>query len=120
MEREWWSSGFFDMEMAKVLFSAERMKQAKEEVAQLIKMASLKKGQQVLDAACGVGRHSLEFANKGISATGVDISEEYVLEARRRLHALAGCLAQFPKQGHNKMVSYVEQSKEVSCCQTYF
>lgn len=85
MAREWWSAGFFDMEMAQVLFNPERMKQARKEVGKMIKLAKMKKGQRVLDAACGVGRHSLEFARKGFHATGVDISEEYILEARKRL-----------------------------------
>lgn len=37
---------------------------------------------RVLDVPCGFGRHSLELARRGYKATGVDLSVEYVAEAR--------------------------------------
>jgi SAM-dependent methyltransferase len=83
MAREWFSSGFFDADMSKLLFDAEKLREARREVGQLIRLARLKKGARVLDAACGQGRHSLEFARRGFQATGVDITEAYVREASR-------------------------------------
>jgi len=38
----------------------------------------------VLDVGCGLGRHSLEFAKAGLDVTGIDISPDYVAEARDR------------------------------------
>jgi ubiquinone/menaquinone biosynthesis C-methylase UbiE len=83
MAREWFSSGFFDADMAGVLFDAEKLREAKAETAALARLAGLKKGAAVLDAACGVGRHSLEFARRGFQVAGVDITESYVREASR-------------------------------------
>src|SRR5260221_7463048 len=83
MAREWFSSGFFDADMAELLFDSEKMREAKAEVSALVRLARLKKGASVLDAACGMGRHSLELARKGFAVTGVDITEAYVKEASR-------------------------------------
>src|SRR5258708_6232554 len=83
MGREWWNSGFFDMEMAEVMFDPARLELAKKEVAGLVRLTKLRKGSRILDAACGVGRHSLELARRGCSVTGVDFSHEYVAVAER-------------------------------------
>jgi ubiquinone/menaquinone biosynthesis C-methylase UbiE len=39
-------------------------------------------GAQVLDVPCGNGRLSFELARRGLRVTGVDISEEFIEEAR--------------------------------------
>jgi len=43
----------------------------------------LGKGKRLLDAPCGNGRHSLELAHRGHQVTGLDLSEEFIDEARR-------------------------------------
>jgi SAM-dependent methyltransferase len=43
--------------------------------------------ERVLDLACGFGRHALELASRGCSVVGVDITQAYVDEARRRARA---------------------------------
>lgn len=40
--------------------------------------------ERVLDLACGFGRHSLELASRGCKVVGVDITPEYVEEARKQ------------------------------------
>lgn len=50
----------------------------------LWKVLRLKKGSCVLDIPCGTGRHALRLARKGASVLGVDITEEYLKEARRK------------------------------------
>src|SRR5438309_10894558 len=40
-----------------------------------------KKG-RLLDIPCGNGRHSLELARRGCRATGVDLSTEFIAEAK--------------------------------------
>lgn len=47
----------------------------------IIKALELKGNERILDLACGFGRHSLEFAKRGFSVTGVDITREYVDDA---------------------------------------
>jgi SAM-dependent methyltransferase len=43
---------------------------------------SIKKGDSVLDIACGAGRHSLELARRGYDVTGFDLSDYLINEAR--------------------------------------
>lgn len=78
-----WTASFFDAGMASLLFDAEKWRVAPGEVRGVLKLTGLRKG-AVLDAACGVGRHSLEFARRGFDVTGVDASAAYLKLARVR------------------------------------
>src|SRR5207244_8969658 len=44
-------------------------------------------GAHVLDVPCGNGRLSFELAKRGLRVTGVDISEEFIEEARRAVES---------------------------------
>lgn len=44
----------------------------------LIKNMGLKGNEKILDLACGFGRHALEFARRGYTVTGVDITPQYI------------------------------------------
>ncbi|GAI45550.1 unnamed protein product, partial [marine sediment metagenome] len=61
-----------------------RWEQAPEEVENIISLLGIKKGKKILDLCCGVGRHSIEFARRGYHVTGVDITTEYLNQARRK------------------------------------
>jgi len=50
----------------------------KQETDFLIGELNLKKGQHLLDIPCGFGRHSIEFAKRGFSVTGIDISQTFI------------------------------------------
>jgi cyclopropane fatty-acyl-phospholipid synthase-like methyltransferase len=52
----------------------------------LIRQLNCAQGAHVLDVPCGNGRLSFELANRGLQVTGVDISEEFIQEARSRLN----------------------------------
>jgi SAM-dependent methyltransferase len=45
----------------------------------------LQKGAEVLDLACGSGRHSVLFAKKGFHVTGIDLSPFLIRKANERL-----------------------------------
>ena len=45
---------------------------------------NLKKGEKILDLACGFGRHALELARRGYDVTGVDITPAYIDFAARQ------------------------------------
>lgn len=92
MSKDWFRSGFFDDAMGEILFDAASVKAAKEEVQGLLRLAHPQAGATVLDLACGVGRHSLEFARRGYAVTGLDLSEAYIREgiARSRRARLKG------------------------------
>ena len=59
-----------------------------QEVSFLMETAALEPGMRVLDVGCGPGRHTLEFAARGVDSTGIDISKTFVeigrAEAKRR------------------------------------
>lgn len=48
----------------------------------IIKTLGLKGNERILDLACGFGRHSLSFASKGFDVIGIDITEEYIRDAK--------------------------------------
>ncbi len=51
-------------------------------------------GAHVLDVPCGNGRLSFELAQRGFCVTGVDISEEFIEEAREKAAVTAGGASQ--------------------------
>ena len=57
-------------------------KQTKAEADFLIKVLNCAPGAHVLDVPCGNGRLSFELVKRGLRVTGVDISQEFVNEAR--------------------------------------
>jgi SAM-dependent methyltransferase len=60
------------------------VEQTQEQVDFIWDILELKGQERVLDLACGFGRHALEFARRGCQVTGVDITAEYVNEARKQ------------------------------------
>ena len=70
--------------IAPVLFTRRRWERAEIEVGLLIALLGLSGHEQILDIPCGTGRHSLELARRGYRVTGVDRTESYLAEARRR------------------------------------
>jgi SAM-dependent methyltransferase len=48
------------------------------------KALKLRPGEEVLDLACGWGRHAIPLARRGIRITGLDCTERYIEKARRR------------------------------------
>lgn len=55
----------------------------KEEIDFIIDIMNLSGNERILDLACGFGRHAIELAKRGFSVVGVDITPEYIEEARR-------------------------------------
>ena len=56
---------------------------AASDVEWIVGVAALDAGARVLDAPCGFGRHSIEFARRGYQVTGVDFSETELDRARK-------------------------------------
>ena len=55
----------------------------KDEIDFIIAIMELSGSERILDLACGFGRHAMELAKRGFSVVGVDITTEYINEARR-------------------------------------
>ena len=53
-------------------------KGTEQEVGFLAEALTLRPGDSMLDVGCGPGRHCLAFARRGITVTGVDISQTFV------------------------------------------
>lgn len=51
-------------------------------------LQSLFTGREILDLACGAGRHAIALARTGYAVTGVDISPEFLAKARAASHGL--------------------------------
>ena len=85
MEKHWTEKMFID---AAHLFGSildERVERAKVEILGLVKIFSefhVPSGGLVLDLACGIGRHSVELAEKGYKVVGVDLSPAYINRAK--------------------------------------
>jgi SAM-dependent methyltransferase len=83
----WFEDEAFWETFRPILFNDERMGLAPIEAEKLIRLLGLKQGAKLLDLCCGIGRHSVEFAQQGIAVTGVDLNEAYLQRARSRAEA---------------------------------
>jgi SAM-dependent methyltransferase len=81
VQKEWWRD-FFKPVVGEVMFNP-KVGRSEAEVRQVIKQSKIRAPLDVLDLACGVGRHSLIFASRGFRVTGLDYSEPYLRQARR-------------------------------------
>jgi SAM-dependent methyltransferase len=48
----------------------------------IMKTLKLNGGERILDLACGYGRHCLSFARKGFEVVGIDLTRDYIEDAR--------------------------------------
>ncbi len=77
-----WYQDFFHGVTLDLWRQAIPPKQTKAEADFLVKTLHCQSGAHVLDVPCGNGRLSFELAARGLSVTGMDISEEFIAEAR--------------------------------------
>jgi ubiquinone/menaquinone biosynthesis C-methylase UbiE len=62
-------------------------KRTKKEVKTIAKLLKVRRGNNLLDVACGYGRHALIFSGKyGLKITGIDISTGIITAAKRLAH----------------------------------
>ncbi len=80
----WSENDAFWHEFQDAMFTAERWQTAAADVENATKRLELSPGAAVLDLACGPGRHALELARRGFDVTGVDRTDRYLEEARKR------------------------------------
>jgi SAM-dependent methyltransferase len=79
---EWFEQDSFWETFGDLMFGPRRIDIARGEVDRMVELTHLAPGAKVLDLCCGVGRHSLEFARRGYSVTGVDRTSSYLQRAR--------------------------------------
>lgn len=80
---EWHEDLAFWDEVAPLLFDEDRMAATADEVDDLLAHLEIPSGSSVLDLACGVGRHAIDFARRGYAATGLDRAPALLDRARK-------------------------------------
>jgi SAM-dependent methyltransferase len=88
-----WYEDFFHGVALDLWRKAIRPEQTKAEADFLVNVLGCEPGSHLLDVPCGNGRLSLELARRGYRVTGVDISEEFIEEARSIIASDSGARA---------------------------
>jgi cyclopropane fatty-acyl-phospholipid synthase-like methyltransferase len=83
----WYENESFWKTFAPTMFHRERVEATAAEVEQIVKLLNVNKTATILDLCCGIGRHSLELAQRGYNVVGVDLSKEYLAKARSKAKA---------------------------------
>lgn len=83
-KREWYVSWFNTQEYLD-LYRHRDEEDAKKIISLILRNISLNKKANVLDLACGTGRHSLLLARKGFNVTGIDLSKYLITQAKEKL-----------------------------------
>lgn len=78
-----WFEEWFDTPYYHILYKERDQQEAALFIDRLIDKLDMKRGQQVLDLACGKGRHSIYLSQKGFSVVGVDLSSRSIEEAKK-------------------------------------
>jgi ubiquinone/menaquinone biosynthesis C-methylase UbiE len=104
-EGEWFET-WFDSEYYHILYSNRDDQEASIFIQKLLSNLHLKPGSQVLDLACGKGRHALSLFKNGMQVTGIDLSKNSIKTAKQheqsglRFHAGDMRYVHFPNSFH--------------------
>lgn len=80
-EKDWYES-WFDSPYYHILYKERDEEEAAFFVDRLVEHLHVKKGERILDLACGKGRHAIQLHRKGFDVTGVDLSLNNIREAK--------------------------------------
>jgi 2-polyprenyl-3-methyl-5-hydroxy-6-metoxy-1,4-benzoquinol methylase len=82
MQKPWFKDWFNTPYYHQLYFKRDE-REAAAFIDQLIAYLQPPPGAQMLDVACGKGRHSIQLAQLGFDVTGIDLSEESIAEAQQ-------------------------------------
>ena len=77
-----WFADWFNSKYYHILYQKRDDKEAEQFLSILQKF--FKKEDQILDIACGCGRHSIHLNKLGYNTTGIDLSEESITSAKQK------------------------------------
>jgi len=118
-ERDHWFEDLAD-HMGEAYLRYSFTKGTVQEVDHVVSSLGLRPGDRVLDVGCGPGRHTIELAQRGIVAHGIDISARFVEIAREAAASERLDGATFERVDARGM-SFVEEFDAVIClCQGAF
>jgi SAM-dependent methyltransferase len=81
-----WFESWFDTRYYHLLYRNRDEREAGNFLDTLFGHISLIEGAEVLDLACGKGRHAVYMAKKGLNVTGYDLSPSNISEANKWAH----------------------------------
>lgn len=76
--KEWFNSSYYHL-----LYKNRNEKEADDFISVLVNYLQPPPAAKMLDVACGKGRHSRVLADEGYNVTGIDLSENSIIEANR-------------------------------------
>lgn len=76
--RDWFNSPYYHL-----LYRHRDTAEAEKLITKLVQHLHLQSGANVIDVACGRGRHAQQLFQLGLSVTGIDLSEESVAYAKQ-------------------------------------
>ena len=76
--KDWFNSAYYHQ-----LYFKRDEAEAAAFINKLIDHLKPKPAAEMLDVACGKGRHSILLAGKGFTVTGIDLSEDSIMEAKQ-------------------------------------
>lgn len=82
LNMQWFEKEHFWLNYGPIMFDAQRWAEAPNVAESIIKIVGLKKGDTLLDAGCGPGRVSIEFAALDMDVTGVDLMQPFLDAAK--------------------------------------
>jgi SAM-dependent methyltransferase len=78
---EWYEDDEFWESFAPYFFTPDRLESSGAQADELVKLLAVSPGASVLDLCCGVGRHSIALAQRGLAVTGVDRTRAFLERA---------------------------------------
>ena len=78
MDQKAWFASWFDTDYYHILYKNRDLDEAKRFVGNLCQDLQLPKGSEILDLACGKGRHSRTLHSLGYRVVGADLSENSI------------------------------------------
>ncbi len=76
--KDWFNSPYYHL-----LYGKRDEKEAEMFIHQLVQFLKPAKGSKMLDLACGKGRHARILSESGFDVTGLDLSENSIMEAKQ-------------------------------------
>ncbi len=80
--KEWFEKDDFWLNFGPIMFDEQRWAEASTVALQVKDLAKLKDGSSILDAGCGPGRISIDFALLSLDVTGVDLIKPFLETAQ--------------------------------------
>ncbi|MBD3278527.1 MAG: methyltransferase domain-containing protein [Candidatus Aegiribacteria sp.] len=87
---KWYADGDYWMTNRGFIWPEKRLSNSARDASAIAELLEMKKGQSVLDLACGFGRHALEFMKLGLRVTGVDLNPDLLQEAGEAAKSVKG------------------------------